>query len=290
MDISYYPGCTLHSSSKIYDTQTKLIFEKLGIFLHELEDWNCCGATSVSKTDDYLSMALPARNLGIADAMGMEELVIPCSACYSRMLIAQERLGADPGLLGDINSELGKKVTGTTRIVSILKVINRAIESGAMENIESGLKELKPVCYYGCLQTRFPVDLLPDDDIENPQAMEKILRVLGISPLDWNYKTACCGASASVNDTELSLELMAKIMNDAILRGANCFITSCPMCQLNLDAYQEQICAKHGIASRLPVFFITEILGLTMGLSEEELLIDRHFVEPCGLLRESQRA
>lgn len=286
MEISYYPGCTLHSSSKIYDIQTKIVFENLGIYLHELEDWNCCGATSLSKTDDYMAIALPARNLGIADAMGIEELVIPCSACYSRMLIAYEQLGTDADLLADINDELDKKVTRNTKIVSILKVINRAIESGAMRNADnSKLKGLKPACYYGCLQTRFPVDVITEDDIENPQLMEKILSVLGIKSLDWNYKTACCGASSSVNDTKLSLDLMAKIMNDAISRGANCFVTSCPMCQLNLDAYQEQVCETHGIESRLPVFFITEILGVALGLSEEELLIDRHFVNPHGLLR-----
>lgn len=288
MDIAYYPGCTLQSSSKIYDVQVKLVFEKLGICLHELEDWNCCGATSSSKTDDYLAIALPARNLGIADSMGMEKLVIPCSACYSRMLIAYEKIGSDSDLLAEINDELEKRVTGKTKIVSILKVINGAIESGALRNIDkSKLKGLKPVCYYGCLQTRFPVDVIPEDDIENPQSMEKIVRVLGVNPLDWNCKTACCGASASVNDIKLSMGLMAKIMNDAISRGANCFITSCPMCQLNLDAYQEQVCDAHGIESRLPVYFITELLGLVLGISAEDLLIDRHFVDALGLIREA---
>jgi heterodisulfide reductase subunit B len=238
-----------------------------------------------------MAIALPARNLGIADAMGMEEVVIPCSACYSRMLIAYERLGSDPDLLADINGGLEKKVTRKTKIISILKVINRTIESGALRNInKSRLKGLKPVCYYGCLQTRFPVDVVPEDDIENPQSMEKILRFLGLKPLDWNYKTACCGASASVNDKKLSMGLMAKIMKDAVSRGANCFITSCPMCQLNLDSYQEEVCETHGIESRLPVFFITEILGIVLGFSAEEMLIDRHFVDPDGLLREAQTA
>lgn len=291
MDIAYYPGCTLHSSSKIYDVQTKLVFEYLGIRLHELEDWNCCGATSSSKTDDYLSIALPARNLGIADSMGMEELVIPCSACYSRMLIADERLGSDLDLYVDINRKLEKKVKRTTQLVSILKVINRALDSGTLKNIDNKrLRELRPVCYYGCLQTRFPVDVTPEDDIENPQSMERIVRALGLNPLDWNYKTACCGASASVNDTRLSLDLMEKIINDAISRDANCFVTSCPMCQLNLDAYQDQICETHGIKNNLPVFFITEILGMALGISAEDLLIDRHFVDPYGLLREAQTA
>ena len=287
MDLAYYPGCTLHASSKLYDIQTKIVMEELGIYLRELEDWNCCGATSVSKTDDFLSIALPARNLGIADCMETTELVIPCSACYNRMLVAQERLAADPELMEEINVELGKKVTGKTRIVSILKVLTGTLESGVLsKKIVKKIEGLTPVCYYGCLQTRFPYDVHVEDDIENPQAMERIMAALGANPIDWSFKTACCGASACINDTELSLDLMANIMMDALARDANCFVTSCPMCQLNLDAYQNQFCKAHGIENEMPVFFITEVVGLALGKSPEDLQVERHFIDTMGLLQE----
>jgi len=287
MDIAYYPGCTLHSSSKLYDVQTQVIMEALGIHLHELDDWNCCGATSSSKTDDFLAIALPARNLGIADSMQMDQLVIPCSACFSRMVTAQERLKDDPSLLNEINQELAKKVTGDICIVSILKVLNRAHESGLLGNkIVTKTEGLKPVCYYGCLQTRFPCDISVEDDIENPQAMDNILRVLGMNPMDWSYKTACCGASAAMNDNELSLDLMGKILKDALDRDANCVVVSCPMCQFNLDAYQKLINKTTKLDKEMPIFFITEILGLAMGKDIGELQIDRHFVNPIKLLKE----
>jgi heterodisulfide reductase subunit B len=108
MEIGYFPGCTLHASSRLYDVQTKEVLGELGIDLRELDDWNCCGATSASKTDDFLAIALPARNLGIADASGLSEMVIPCSACYSRMLVAQSRMASDEKLKAEINEELSE--------------------------------------------------------------------------------------------------------------------------------------------------------------------------------------
>ena len=136
------------------------------------------------------------------------------------------------------------------------------------------------------MQTRFPYNVPVPDDVENPQGMETILKVLGAKTLDWSYKTDCCGASASINDEETALNLMARILSDAVARGANCLVTTCPFCQLNLDAYQDKFCAKHGIQKRLPVFFITEMIGLAMGISLKELQIDRHFINGSGLFKE----
>src|SRR5512136_2410163 len=140
MEMGYYPGCTLHASSRLYDVQTKLVLGELGIRLKEIEDWNCCGATSASKTDEFLAIALPARNLGIADASGLSEMVIPCSACYSRMLVAQHRLSADRKLKDEINAELSKKVKGGIKIRSILEVLRPKVESGELQT--KALKKL----------------------------------------------------------------------------------------------------------------------------------------------------
>jgi heterodisulfide reductase subunit B len=264
-----------------------MVLEKLGINLHELEDWNCCGATSASKTDDFMAIALPARNLGIADAYDIHSLVIPCSACYSRMLVAQQRLDSDPELKCEINAELTLKVEGKTRILSILEAILPLVDSGELkEKVLRKLKGLKPACYYGCMQTRFPYRIPVPDDVENPQGMETILRVLGIDPLDWSYKTDCCGASAAVNDPETALGLMSRIVKDAVAREANCFVVTCPMCQLNLDAYQDRVGEAFTIEQRLPVYFITELIGYAIGLDAKELQIDRHFVDAVGLLKE----
>jgi heterodisulfide reductase subunit B len=287
MDIGYYPGCTLHASSSLYDVQSRRVFNEVGINLKEIEDWNCCGATSAGKVNDFLAIAMPARNIGIAETDGFSEIVIPCSACYSRTLVAQKRLVDDPILKNEINTELTKKIQGTIKVSSILEVLLTKVASGELaEKVSQKLKGLKPVCYYGCMQTRFPYKVPVPDDVENPQGMETVLKVLGAKPLDWSYKTDCCGASAAVNDEETALNLMARIMKDAVARGANCLVVTCPMCQLNMDSYQDQVCEKQEIKERLPVYFITEMVGVAMGVSLEELQIDRHFVESAELLKE----
>ncbi len=291
MDIAYYPGCSLKASAELYDAQNKKVFDTLGIHLKEIEDWNCCGATSAGKINDFLAVAMPARNLGIAEATGLSEMVIPCSACYSRTLVAQTYMEKDAELKADINEELSAKIQGTIKVSSILEVLLTKVESGELkEKVSQKLKGLKPVCYYGCILTRFPIDVPVPDNVENPQGMEKILKVLGAKALDWSYKTDCCGASAAVNDNETANHLMSRIMKDAVARGANCFVVTCPMCQLNMDAFQDQFCQAHGIEERIPVYFLTELIGLATGMSAEDLQIDRHFVESTKLLKELELA
>jgi heterodisulfide reductase subunit B2 len=287
MEVAYYPGCSLHTSSKLYDIQCRLVFGRLGIELRELDDWNCCGATAASKSNEFLGVALPARNLGLAAASGLSEIIIPCSECYSRMLVSQKTLAADPELKDSINEELAHKVGGPIKILSVLDAIAPAARSGGLAgHVVKKLAGLKPACYYGCLMTRFPMDVDIEDNVENPQCMEMICEEIGSEPVDWSYKTDCCGASASINDPEQALLLMSHIIKDAIARGANCIITTCPFCQLNLDAYQDKAGKLYGMEKRLPVYFITEPIGIAMGIDPIKMQIDRHLTDAMGLLKE----
>lgn len=286
MEVAYYPGCSLHQSSQFYDHQVKRIFTELGIKLNEIDDWSCCGATSAGKFDDFLAVALPARNLGIAEKAGFKEMVIPCSGCYSSLLMSQTRLRSNEKLLGEINKELSQTVENNIKLLTILEVLLEAQSKGRFDSkIKNPLKGLKPASYYGCM-TRFAYDVPVSDNIENPQGMETILKTLGAETMDWSYKTACCGASAAINDPQTALNLMGKIMKNATDAGFNCFVTTCPMCQLNLDAYQEQFCNKFGIYERLPVYFITELIGVAMGIPMEELNAHHHFIDTIGLVKE----
>ncbi|MCE5312662.1 MAG: CoB--CoM heterodisulfide reductase iron-sulfur subunit B family protein [Nitrospiraceae bacterium] len=286
-EVAYYPGCSLHASSELYDVQCKMVFSNLGIELKEIDDWNCCGATAAAKTDDFLAIALPARNLGIADATGLSEIVIPCSSCYSRTLVSQKRLLCDNELKDKINAELSRKVEARVKVSSILDLLMPKLLSGELTaKTQRKLAGLKVACYYGCLLTRFPCDINVNDNVENPQTMEKICEELGAEPVDWGFKTDCCGASASVNDAEQSLLLMSYILKDAVSRGADCIVTTCPLCQMNLDAHQKRVCEKYGINKELPVYFITELIGVTMGFDPIEMQLDRHFVDALSLLRE----
>ncbi len=287
MEIAYYPGCSLHASSELYDIQCKLVFNKLGIELREIEDWNCCGATGASKTNEFLSIALPARNLGLADATGLSEIVIPCSSCYSRTLVSQKVLATDAALKESINAELGHKIEGKIKVSSILEVLRPKVDSGEIAGkAVKKLTGLKPACYYGCLMTRFPVDIDVPDNVENPQGMELVCKAIGAEPIDWSYKTDCCGASGAYNDAEQSQLLMSRIFKDAIARGANCLVTTCPLCQMNVDSYQDEVGKKYGIEKRLPVYYITELIGVSMGIDPVAMQVNAHFVDAMGLLKE----
>lgn len=286
MEIAYYPGCSLHASSALYDKQCRDVLGRLGADLKEIKDWNCCGATSAAKTNDFLAIAMPARNLGIADASGYAEMVIPCASCYSRTVLAQKALESDPDLREKINAELSEKIQGKIKLLSILDLLVEKAKSGEIgAKATKKLEGLRPACYYGCLQTRYPADIQITDNVENPQGMEMVCEALGAQAIDWGYKTDCCGASASVNDSDVAIRLMSNIQKDALARGANCFVTTCPMCQMNMDAYQGKAAAKYGIGQSLPVYFITELIGVSMDIGTAELQLDRHFIEATGLLR-----
>ena len=286
MDIAYYPGCSLHQSSQFYDHQTRKIFSELGITLKEIDDWSCCGATSAGKFDDFLAVALPARNLGLAENEGYDEMLIPCSGCYSSHLMSQTRLQQNNELTSEINDGLAAKVQHKIKLSTILELFLKCTEKGELASkVKVPLKGIKAACYYGCM-TRFAYDVPVSDNVENPRSMEMILKTLGAETQDWSYKTACCGASAAVNDPDTAMNLMGKIMKDATSRDFNCIVTTCPMCQLNLDAYQDKFCNKFGIYERLPVYFVTELAGIAMGLTIEELNADKHFIDVIGLVKE----
>jgi len=272
MDLAYYPGCSLYQSAKLYNHQTKLVFAKLGLRLHEIDDWSCCGATSAGKINDFMAVALPARNLGIAESSGFRELVIPCAACYSRTIVAQKQLQDFPLLKNEINLELSKKTEGTIKVSSTLDVLRKEVDGSRFKAIAlQELEGLNPACYYGCMHTRFPYDVPIADNVENPQGMEKVLEAIGVRALDWNYKTLCCGASSVIYNPDCAHDLMAKIMQDAISRGANCLVVTCPMCQMNMESQQEMYCEKHNIKECLPVYFITELIGMAFGFSKKDL-------------------
>ena len=287
--IAYFPGCSLKGTSALYDIQVRMVLRALGIEAVELKNWNCCGATSVAKEDHIMAVSFAARNLGIAEKTGLDKMVIPCSGCYSRMILGQNVLKNNSGLRSEINESLSAPVTNDIKILNLIELILPFASDGTIKSmVARNLSGLKVACYYGCMQTRFPSSFSSVADPENPHGMENILAAAGATPIDWGYKTDCCGASASVNDTDTSLRLMSHIMKDAVARGADCFVTTCPFCHLNLDAYQDTFCKKYKIKPRLPVYLITELLGVSFGLDIKKLQIDRHFIDAVTPLWEQE--
>jgi len=219
-DVTYYPGCSLHGTAREYDESFRGVSQLLGVNLHELEDWTCCGSTSAHCTDEALAVALPVRNLTIADKYN-REMLVPCVACYSRFIAAKEEAKEHPEYL--LSPYEGK--------TSIRYALDFFCDKPLINELEAKktkpLSGLKIACYYGCLAVR-PPKLTGVKHYENPEHMERLMEILGAETLNWSYKTDCCGASLVMTRTDIVTALSQKIMRMAIETGADCIVTSWP--------------------------------------------------------------
>ncbi len=285
MKFAYYPGCSLHSTAKEYNISARRVCRDLGVTLEELPDWNCCGSTPAHSTDHLLSIALPARNLAISEAIGMD-LVAPCAACFNRLKTAQVEMAEDPQLAAEVNKVTGMDYKGGVQVLSLVDVI---VNQVGIDNIKPLVKRqlsgLKVAAYYGCLMVK-PPKLVQFDDPENPHFLDDLMQGLGAETVEWPFKTECCGASLAVSRTDIVVKLANDILGMAKANGANCIVTACPLCQANLDMRQMEAEKKYGTAYHLPVFYFTELLGIALGHRPGQLGIDKHMVDGVHLLSE----
>jgi len=278
-EIGYYPGCALHGSSNDYEASLRACMKKLQVELKELDDWICCGATAAHNINKKLATALPARNLAIAERDGIGEVLAPCPMCSMELIKVRNELRDSESLRKEMTGIVESPVSGTTEILNLIQVFQQIGQERMVSETAKKLTEYKPACYYGCLLTRPPKDL-QFDDCEQPNSMETLLQSLGAEPVDWNYKTECCGGGLTLADDAVILDLSGKILRNAKKHGANCMVTVCPMCHVNLDMKQSAIGKKLGEVLNLPVYYLSDLVGLALGLSEQELRIDKHFVKP----------
>jgi heterodisulfide reductase subunit B len=278
MKYAYFPGCSLESTAKEFDASTHLVAQALGIQLEEIPDWNCCGATSAHNLDHELSVSLPARNLGIAERMGLD-VVAPCAACYNRMRSAEVTLKGDKALRDDINSKLEKKYTGAVTVRSALEVFTLPeVLRKVTESIRRPLTGLRPACYYGCLLVR-PPKVLAFDDPEEPKRLDTAMEIVGAKPIDWYFKNECCGASFGLSKSEIVVKLTGDIISNAKQHGANCIVTACPLCMTNLEMRQAAAGKLRGEDLTMPVFYFTELLGLAMEVPGVKKCFASHLVD-----------
>lgn len=279
MKIGYYPGCSANGTGKEYDISLKKVLELLDVQLEELNDWSCCGATSAHATNHLLSVALPARNLIIAKHQKLSEVVAPCAACYNRLIVTQHELGANLILEKQTSELLGENIGDGISIFNIVQLFERIGKEKIVEKKKNDLKGIKTACYYGCLLVR-PFEITRFDDAEQPSSMEKIISATGAETVDWNYKTECCGGAHSFAHKEIVVDLSKKIIDDAKLHGADVIVVACPMCHSNLDMRQRAM-KEH---QEMPILYLTEFIGLSLGVQPKELGIDLHFISADSLL------
>lgn len=278
MEIGFYPGCSLKGTSSEYAQSTLALAKAFDIDLVEIKDWNCCGATAAHNLNHDLSIALPARVLALAEKEGRKEIVVPCAACYNRLSVTQYKLNADAELKDKVSEILQMPLSGNIRIMNVMQFIQEHIADRIEEKLIKPF-EHKVVCYYGCLLVR-PQEVLKFDRVEDPQSMDTLMKKIGADSMEWGYKTECCGAGFSVSRTDIVAKLSGRIVEDAADRGAEAIIVACPMCQSNLDMRRPHIESYLKKKVNVPAIYITQAIGLAVGVSGDKLGLKKLFVVP----------
>jgi heterodisulfide reductase subunit B len=287
---AFYPGCTLHSTGVEFGMSTELVGQVLGLEMVEIEDWNCCGASSAHSMDPTLFLALPARNLALAQKTGPDDLAIPCAACYSRTAAADLALQQDAAFRARMESTLGFQYQDRVRPRNLLDIVaNDFSQAQLAAPVVQPLAGLKVVSYYGCLLIRPPQYTAHWDDPEHPQSMDYVLELLGAEAVPWSYGVDCCGGSLTLNRSDVVVHLVDRLARAAHEAGAEALVTACPMCMANVDGRQKYRAGPpiprppRPDYAPLPIFYFTELMALAYGLSLDKVL-GKHLVDPRPLL------
>lgn len=283
MKLAYYPGCSLDGSGVEYGLSVKRMAELLNVELCEIDDWNCCGATSAHNTDKLLSLALPARNLAKAEKMGMDTLA-PCAACYNRFRHTEHTVRHDSEMRSKVEKAIDMEYQAANETLSVLDLLTSKVGTDNIRSqVVKPLQGMKAACYYGCLLVR-PKEITGFDDEENPHTMDDIMQALGAETIDWSHKTECCGASLATSRPDVGGKMIYEILRNASEAGAECIVTACPLCMMNLDMRQAGTEKKFNTKFNIPVYYVTELLAIACGDSPQTVGTHRHFVEAVKYL------
>ncbi len=283
---AYYPGCTATSTSVEYEESVREIAGYLDIEFAEIPDWTCCGASSGHIINQELSLALPSRNLALAEKMNLD-IVASCPACSLRLKTAGYELAKDMELKAKIEEDIGSRLSLSQKSRHILEILYQDTGIDVIrQKVVRPLQGLKVVTYYGCYLVR-PPEVTGFDNPENPVVMDEIMRALGAEVIDWSYKVDCCGGSLSIAAPEIVQKLSGKIVQGAKDVGADLIVSACGICQLNLDMRQP----KDNGAEPVPVLYFSELMAHAFGSNSLKKWAVKHFVDPSdklsglGLLR-----
>lgn len=278
-----FPGCSLEKMAASYHRSSVETTKQFGIELQELEDWNCCGATTYSYIDELLANTLNARNLALAEKEGLD-FVAPCSACYKNAYFANKYLKEDPDLFEHINYALEQddlQFHGNIEVHHIIDIFANEIGPEEIkERVTNPLTGLKVAPYYGCQIVRPRKN---GEEFENPQFFEEIITAMGADAVDFADRLRCCGASLIMTSRHAALEMVRVLLYNAVSSGADVIATACPLCQVNLECYQTAVNEEFGTDFNVPVLYFTQIMGMALGMSRRQLGIGSELVSAAPI-------
>ena len=281
---TYYPGCSAEATAVGLGLSVQAIAKPLDMELIELEGWTCCGSTPYGSLDELESIVVAARNLALAEKTGLD-LVTPCSSCFITLYQADIKLKDHPQLMAQINEALAVanlEYHGGVRVRHLIEVlVNDITPEVITTKVKRPLHGLKVAPYYGCQLVR------PDygfDNPEFPKSLDHLVECLGAEAVPFPLKNRCCGGSLIIPEEDLALGLIRKLLDNALENGAQCIVTPCPLCQTNLDAYQSRVNSKFKTHYNLPVLFITQLIGLALGVDPKSLGLNTNIVSPSEVL------
>ncbi len=285
MKYSYYPGCSLERNARAYHQSTMAVAEPLGIEFAEVEDWNCCGATEYFSLKLVPAYALVSRNLALAaeQSTNGNHLVAPCSACFVNLLKTDHYMARSPELAAKVNTALEAGglhyEPGSVQVRHLLDIIVNDVGYEAVAaKVTKPLYNLRVAPYYGCLIVRPGLEET-FDNAEYPTTLDKLMQVMGATVVDFPLKAHCCGGHMTQISEEVALELIRRLLKNASDYGADTIVTLCPMCQLNLDAYQKHVNNFFGTNYSIPILYFTQLMGLAFGIPPKELGFGKELVD-----------
>jgi heterodisulfide reductase subunit B2 len=285
MKYAYYPGCSAHSTARDMHESCLAVAKNLGIEFDEIKGWTCCGATSAHQTDRLLAASLPVNNLVKAKNMGMD-MVVNCAACYNRSKTANYEVSSSEEMRKKVAEITGLDYDGSVKVRHFVEVLLQdfGIEKLRHKFVRS-LNGLKVACYYGCYLLR-PAEVTGFDDPENPSKLETLVEAMGGENIEWPGKVECCGGGLTLTRTDVPVRLSGSIIEMAEASGASSITVACPMCQVSLDLRQKDIEKAQRKKYGMPIFYITQLIGLCLGIPEKELGLNRLMVDPSKIVNE----
>ena len=285
-DYSFFPGCSLDSSSVGYDACTRAVCRALEVGLTDIGDWNCCNPTSDAPTTELTSLCASARNLALAQAAGEErDLVTPCSLGYAALHRTNSHIREYPQIRARMDEALAAgnlKYSGDIKVRHLLDIFVNDIGCETIRSqVKRPLNGLKMAAYYGCQITRPDIGF---DDPELPHTLDDLMKSLGADLSPFPLKNRCCGGSLITSEENAALDLIRRLLDCASGSGAQCIVAVCPVCQINLDAYQGRINKKFNTNFNVPVLFFTQLMGVALGIGRDTLGLKKNVTPAENML------